>query len=232
VPPERKEDITVLRTTITAAGAAAALAVLTACGGPVQMGAAAVTGNGTISAATLSAQVANLTAAYRASHGRVSYQFPASRAPQQVLSWLVRFQVRDQLAARRGVTVTPAQAQRALAAARSQASQSGVDLTDLAVANGLPPDLLPALGRYQAIESAVVRQLDGGRMPTSQSGLQALGREFSREQCLAAKSLGIRINPQFGQLNYAQLAVVPAASTLSAPAGMPASQPQQPGPAC
>jgi hypothetical protein len=32
------------------------------------------------------------------------------------------------------------------------------------VANGLPPDLLPELGRYQAIESALVRKLDGGRL--------------------------------------------------------------------
>ena len=220
-----------LRTPITVAAAAAALAVLTACGGPVQMGAAAIAGNSGISATTLSDEVASLTAAQQASHGAVQFQFPASRVPQQVLSWLVRFRVRDQLAARRGITVPPGEAQRALAAAQAQARQSGVSLRDLAVANGLPPDMLPELGRYQAIEAEVVRQLDGGTMPSSQSGLQVLSREFNRQQCLAAKSLHITINPQFGQLNYTQLAVVPAASTLSAPAGG-ARLPAQPGPAC
>lgn len=221
-----------LRISITAAAAVAALALLTACGGTVQMGSAAIVGSNGISASTLNSEVANLNAAYQAAHGRIRYQFPPARVPQQVLSWLVRFRVRDQLAVRRGITVTPAESEQALAAARAQARQSGASLTDLAVANGLPPDLLPALGRYQAIETKLVRQLDGGKLPSSQAALQALGREFNLVQCRAAKSLSIRINPQYGQLSYAQLAVVPSASTLSAPAGVRASQPSQPAPAC
>lgn len=220
------------RIPIIAAAAGAALVLLTACGGTVQMGSAAIVGNSGISASTLNAQVSNLNAAYQAAHGRVRYQFPASRVPQQVLSWLVRFRVRDELAARRGITVTPAETQRALAAVRAQAAQSGASLRDLAVANGLPPDLLPALGRYQAIQDKLVTQLDGGKLPSSQSGLQALGQQFNRLQCQAAKSLRIRVNPQYGQLNYTQLAVVPATSTLSAPAGVRAHQAPQPAPAC
>lgn len=227
-----KEDATVLRIPITAAAAVAAAAVLTACGGPVQMGSAAIVGSDSISATTLNSQIANLKSAYEAGKGKIKYQFPASQVPQQVLSWLVRFQVRDRLAARRGITVTPGESQRALASAQAQARQGGASLTDLAVANGLPPDQLPALGRSQAIQAKLVAMLDGGKMPTSQSGLQALSRQFNREQCLAAKSLNIKINPQFGQLNYAQLAVVPPVSTLSAPAGARASQSPPPGPAC
>lgn len=221
-----------LRTPIIAAAGAAALALLTACGGTVQMGAVAIVGSHGISATTLNNEVANLNAAYQAAHGRVRYQFPAGRAPQQVLSWLVRFRVRDQLADRQGISVTTAESEQSLAAARSQAAQSGASLTDLAVANGLPPDLLPALGRYQAIENKLVDQLDGGTLPSSQAGLQTLSRQFNQAQCQAAKSLGIRVNPQYGQLNYTQLAVMPAASRLSAPAGMRASQAPHSAPAC
>jgi peptidyl-prolyl cis-trans isomerase SurA len=222
----------VLRTPIIAAAGAAALALLTACGGTVQMGSAAIVGSNGISAVTLNNEVANLNAAYQAAHGRVRYQFPPGRAPQQVLSWLLRFRVRDQLATRRHISVTTAESQHALAAARSQAAQSRASLTDLAVANGLPPDLLPALGRYQAIESKLVYQLDGGALPSSQAGLQTLSRQFDQVQCQAAKSLSIRVNPQYGQLNYTQLAVMPAVSTLSAPAGVPASQSTPAAPAC
>lgn len=197
--------------------AVAGLAALTACGGPVRMGSAAIVGSQSISAATLANEVSSLKGAYQASGGRIQLQFPVSQAPQQVLSWLVRFRVRDQLAARAGVSVSPGASQRALATARAQARQSSASLDDLAVANGLPPDMLSQLGRYQAIETAVLRQLDGGTMPTSNPALQALGKQFNREQCLAAKSLRIQINPQFGRMDYTQLSVVPAASTLSAP---------------
>ena len=97
------------------------------------------------------------------------------------------------------------------------------------MANGLPPDLLPQLSRYQAIELALVRRLNGGQLPTSQAALAILGRQLGAAQCRAAKSLAIRINPQFGRLDYGQLAVIPAVSGLSAPAGgapSPSAAPQ------
>jgi outer membrane murein-binding lipoprotein Lpp len=208
----------VRRTTITLIAAAAGVAVLAGCGGPVRMGSAAITGSHSISAATLSSEVSNLSSTYKAAKGKIQLQFPPSQVPQQVLSWLVRFRIRDQLAVRSGVSVTPAQIQRALDSVRAQARQSGTaSLADLAVANGLPPDMLPGLGRYQAIETAVINQLDGGTLPKSNAALQQLGSQFNKQQCLAAKSLHISINPQYGQLDYKQLAVVPATSTLSAP---------------
>jgi hypothetical protein len=222
----------VLRTSfrVTAGGLAGltALAALAACG-PVRMGSAAIMGGEGTSAATLTQQVSNLENAYHASHGRIQLQFPLSQAPQQVLSWLVRFRVRDEMAARNGITVTPAETQQARAAIAAQARSSGASLADLAVANGLPPDLLPQLGRYQAIENAVVRKLDGGTLPTSQSGLTTLSNKFNAEQCRAAKSLGIEINPQYGRVDYSQLTIIPAAPKLSAPQGgvpTPSPKPQ------
>ena len=218
-----------LRTSITVtAGMLAVLAGLTACG-PVQMGQAAITGDQGISTATLTNEVNNLQAAYRAGNGSVQLQFPLSQAPREVLSWLVRFRIREQMAARNGVTVTRADSEQARAGLEAQARQSRASLTDLAVANGLPPDLLPELGRYQAIQAALIRKLDGGTLPTSQSALQALSQQFNTFQCHAAKSLAIKVNPQFGQMDYGQLSVIPAAPTLSARQGgepTPSPKPQ------
>ena len=222
-----RRDVAVRRTSITvSAGILAALTALTACG-PVQMGSAAIVGDQGISASTLTSQVSNLKDAYNASKGSVQLQYPLSQAPQQVLGWLVRFRIRDRMAARNGITVTPAEAETAIRAIAAQARQNHVKLTDLAVANGLPPDLLPELGRYEAIQAALVRKLDGGTLPASQSGLNALSQKFGAIQCRAAKSLAIRVNPQFGRLDYNQLSIVPAALKLSAPqGGVPTASPK------
>jgi hypothetical protein len=177
------------------------------------MGSAAILGNERISATTLGNEVANLQQAYQANKSKIQLQFPLSQAPQQVLAWLVRFRVRDQMAVRNHVAVSDGQSQRALAAIAAQAGSAGIK--NLAVANGLPPDLLPALGRYEAIQNALVNKLDGGTLPKSTAAQQALGAVLNRRQCEAAKSLNILINPQFGRVDYNQLTVIPAASKLS-----------------
>ena len=200
--------------TLTAAALAAALA-LTACGN-VQLGAAAVTNTSRIPTATVSAEVNNLDAAYKADKAKVQLQFPASQMPQQVLSWLVRFRVREQMAARNHLTITRAETQSALASASAQAKQSGVTLTDLAVANGIPPDQINELGRYVAIQNQLLDRLDGGTLPTASAALQTLGNQFNTYQCRAAKSMGIRVNPQFGRLDYSQVSVIPALAKLAA----------------
>lgn len=225
------------------AAALAAGAVLTACG-QVKMGAAAVMSSSPrISASTLAAQVTNLNQGYLRYKGKVTLQYPVSQMPQQVLSWLVKFRVRDELAAVQGIRVTPAQVQRAMAQIRAQAQSSpgtAANLVPLAVANGLPPDQLTALARYQAIETALVNRLDGGKLPKSNTALQALGSQFNKAECQAAKNLDIRINPQYGRLNYAQYSIIPAPDTLSkaggpsvsaSPAASPSASPQL-KPAC
>jgi hypothetical protein len=215
----------VLRTpiTLTAAALAAALA-LTACG-TVRLGAAAVTNTSRIPTATLTAEVNNLDAAYKANKAKVQLQFPASQMPQEVLSWLLRFQVREKLAERNHLTITRAQVQQALASAAAQARQSGVTLTQLAVANGVPPDQLGELGRYVAIQNQLLARLDGGKLPTATSALQALGTQFDKSQCLAAKSMGIHVNPQFGQLDYSQISVIAAPNKLAAAPGTASPSP-------
>lgn len=209
--------------TLTAAALAAALA-LTACG-TVRLGAAAVTNTSRIPTATLTAEVNNLDAAYKANKAKVQLQFPASQMPQEVLSWLLRFQVREKLAERNHLTITRAQVQQALASAAAQARQSRVTLTQLAVANGVPPDQLGELGRYVAIQNQLLARLDGGKLPTATSALQALGTQFDKSQCLAAKSMGIHVNPQFGQLDYSQISVIAAPNKLAAAPGTASPSP-------
>jgi SurA N-terminal domain len=199
--------------------AAAVLVVglaLSACG---TLGAAAVTSNQRISSVDLSNEVNNLNAAYQADKKQIQLQFPASEMPQEVLSWLVKFQVGNQLAQREGITVTPEDVARELNAITTQIRQSGetATLTQVAVANGLPPDQLNALGRYQAIQAEALNRLDGGKLPSSSTAQQSLENQVDRSLCLAAKSLNIRINPQYGTFNYSDLSVVLAPTTLSKP---------------
>ena len=202
------------RLAVVAFGGCLALA---ACG-PVQLGAAAIVGGQRITTTALTNQVANLDNAYQAGHG-ITLAFPKSQMPQEVLGWLIRFQVREQLRTREGITITNGDIQRAVSAVAAQASQSGgAGLRTLAVENGLPPDLIATgLGRYLAIQNAFLARLDGGVTPTSAAQQQALSQQFNHAQCLAAKSLSIRINPQYGRLDYSQLGIVAAANTLSAP---------------
>ncbi len=224
-----------LRTSMKLGAAVAAAGLAAAACGPVQAGAAAVLGSQRISNATLAAQVSDLNSAYTRYRGKVQLQYPVAQMPQQALSWLVRFQVRDALAAQQKITVTPGDAQRALDQINAQIKQGGgtATLPQLAVANGLPPDLIGDLGRYQAIQNAVIAQLDGGKLPTQQSALQTLQTQFNTAQCLASKSLDIKINPQFGMLDYSQLSVVSAPPSLSAtpasapsPSASPSAKPQ------
>jgi len=215
----------VLRTpiTLTAAALAAALA-LSACG-TVRLGAAAVTNSSRIPTATLTAEVGNLDAAYKADKAKVQLQFPASQMPQEVLSWLLRFRVREKMAERNHLTITRSQVQQALASAAAQAKQSRVTLTELAVANGVPPDQLAQLGRYVAIQNQLLNRLDGGKLPTASGALQTLGNQFNKSQCRAAKSMGIHVNPQFGQLDYSQVSVVAAPKKLAAGPGTASPSP-------
>jgi hypothetical protein len=205
------------RTPMKLAAVMLAVGVAAAACGSVKLGAAAITSSQRISTTTLSNQVADLNTAYQAHKSEIQLQYPVSQMPQQVLSWLVRFQVRDAMAAQHGITVTPTQAEQALVSIAASVRQSGSNATlpEVAVANGLPPDLLDELGRYQSIETQLLNRLDGGKLPSSTSGQQALENQFNKSQCQAAKSLNIQVNPQFGALDYSTFSVVLTPSGLS-----------------
>lgn len=201
---------------MTAAAAAACVAV-SACGS-VQMGAAALTGGNRISSANLSAEVSNLKSAYQADQAKgVTPQRPSGQESQQVLTWLITFRIYDDIAAQRHINVTPAQEARQLSALGAAATQSKVTVPEYVSAGGaLPPDLVPQLSRYFAILTALENQITGGTTPTTQAEQSHVQTVVLHDQCLASKSLGVTVNPQFGQFDYNSYTVVPAPPTLAA----------------
>ncbi|MDR2987933.1 MAG: hypothetical protein LBV34_24150 [Nocardiopsaceae bacterium] len=216
-----------------AAAAAAGTLAVAACG-QTQLGAAALYSNHRISTATLANEVANLNAGFEADKHKLQIQYTKADMPRQVLSWMLRFATTDQIAKRTGITVTPAEAQKQLNDEKARAGQAGDTLEQAAVINGLPPDLLPQLGRWIAIQLKLQDRLDNGGAPTPPAPQRVLQLKVTRVQCLAAKSLNIKVNPQYGAYDYRQFLVVPTTSKLAAaPGKKPATQaPPQLTPKC
>ena len=222
-----RRDRTVLRTSIRRSQAAKLAVVvlggcvaLAACG-PVQLGAAAIVGGQRITTSTLTTEVSNLNQAYLSSKPKVTLGFSSSKMPQEVLSWLIIFRVGDRLASREHITVTATQVQGAINSLSAELKSSGGGtLRTAAISHGIPPNLISTdFATYEATQNALIVQLSHGQ--TSQTAQQAVETEFNHEECVAAKSLKIKISPQFGRLDYSQFSVVPVANTLSAPEPSP-----------
>ena len=193
--------------------------VLAGCA-PVKFGSAAIVGNQSITIATLDTDATNLS--QNAKPFASLFKLSQAEATQDTLTWLIRFQVNEQLAQREGITISLGQAQAALAQiyaeAKTNAASQGVSnasLNLILVNAGIPPSLYKEVGRYAAIDNLYEAMVNGGKLPTSQSASNAAGAKLAHAQCLAAKSLKIQVNPQFGRLNYSSYQVVPAASTVT-----------------
>src|ERR1700749_3384652 len=95
---------------------------------PLKMGSAAVVGDQRISVATLGPEVTNLNQAASQYPGLISLS--PVQATQATLTWLIRYQINDELARQAGISVTTAQATAALASAyasaKSAAEQQGL----------------------------------------------------------------------------------------------------------
>jgi SurA N-terminal domain len=213
------------RTRAAACGVAAASAcvVLAACS-PVKVGAAAIVGDQRITTSALDTQVSNLQTAAKPYGSEISLS--AADMPAAVLSWLIRFQVSDQVAANAGISLSAAQVQAGIANINSQASsaasQDGLSSPQAALLDaGISPQMLPDLGRYQAQELAFAELANGGKLPTTTAEGNTVDAKLTKAQCTAAKSLNIQVSPQFGRLDYTQLSVVPTPNTLSQPPGTP-----------
>jgi hypothetical protein len=214
---------------LAAAVLAGGLAVA-GCGTSLQLGAAATTSQGRVTSVSLTNQVANLTTAYAADkHKGITPQHPTG-LPQSVLTWLLTFQIWNRLAQQHFIQITPAQVQAQLKSLSSTASQQGVTVpVYVSAAGAVPPDLLPQIGRYFAILQAFQERLDGGHAPTATARQAALQNRVAHAQCLAAKSLGIQVNPQYGDFDYTTFAVVAVPATLSAnggPSAKPSAKPR------
>jgi hypothetical protein len=207
---------------VLGAGTVALLA--TGCA-PVKMGAAAIVGDQRVTIATLDTEVNGLSQAAKKYPGVV--RLNQAQMTQQTLTWLVRFKITEELARKAGITVTNGQGQQALAqiyaSAKNDARAAGlnnVTLDEVLAVNGISPNLSGEVGRYQATYNQFAENANGGKIPTPNSAqATAVNNQFSHAECLAAKSLKIQVNPQFGQMNYAQFLVVPARATVSRPQG-------------
>ncbi|HLK74306.1 MAG TPA: hypothetical protein VKU77_11750 [Streptosporangiaceae bacterium] len=206
---------------------------------PLKMGAAAVVGNERISIATLDSQVTNLSQA-AAKYPRVDTMTAAQRT-QATLTWLIRYQITEELARQQGITISPAQGASALSAALTQAEAAAaaqglpnVNQELILAASGIPPDTSAELGRYEAISNQYLKLANGGTIPASGSAAAtAATNKLSHAECLAAKALNISVNPQFGQLDYAAVQIVAAPVTVTRTAGPTASaSPVATAPAC
>ncbi len=193
-----------------------ACALLAACS-PVQAGAAAIVGDQRITTSALDTQVSNLQAAVKP-YGS-SLPITTAQMPSEVLSWMIRFEVTDQVAAANGINVTDAQGQAGYNSLSAVAAQNGFKSTaELLVANGVPPQMFQQVGRWEAQQDAFARKQNGGKEPTTTAEQNAFATAYNKAQCQAAKSLNIKVSPQFGRLDYTRLSVVAAPDTLSRPA--------------
>jgi hypothetical protein len=206
------------RAAVLAAGLGAC-ALLAACS-PVQAGAAAIVGDQRITVSSLDTQVSNLQTAAKP-YG-TSLQITTAEMPAAVLSWMIRFQVMDEVAAANGIDVTDSQAQAGYNSLSSVASQNGFTGTgELLIANGVPPQMFGQVGRWEAQQDAFARKQNGGKEPTTTAEQNAFTTAINKAQCEAGKSLNIKVSPQFGRVDYTQFSVVAAPDTLSRPAGVP-----------
>jgi hypothetical protein len=213
-----RRNVVVPRTSIKLAAAVLTVGLAVSACGSTRLGAAAITSNDRITTGTLTAQVANLNSAYSADQAKgLKPQRPQSQAAQQVLTWLILFDVYNRMAAQHGIMVSLADQQKAESAYVAEAKANNLSVDEYWSAGGaLPPDLLPQLYQAAAIEGALASKIDGGKTPKTTAGQSAVSSTISHYQCLAAKSLGINVNPQFGVYDYNAFDVVLTPPTLAA----------------
>jgi hypothetical protein len=209
------------RVAVLGAAGLGACAVLAACS-PVQAGAAAIVGDQRITTSAVDTQVSNLQVAAEPYGSAI--QLTTAQMPQAVLSWLIRFEIMNEVAASNDITVTAADAATGLAGLSALATQNGYSSTsELLIANGVAPQMFPQVGKWEAQQDAFAKQGNGGKEPATTAEQNAFTASIDKAQCSAATTLDIKVNPQYGRFDYAtsSFSVVAAPNTLSQPAGTP-----------
>jgi hypothetical protein len=220
-------------------GVAAFCLAAAACS-PVKLGAAAIVGNQRITIAALDTEVTNLSQA--AAKYPTAVNLNASQRTQATLTWLIRYQITEELARQQGITISAAQGQNALnqavQGAIASAAQQGLTnatQTLILAASGIPPNTSDELGRYEAISNQYLTMANGGSVPASGSAAATTAaNKLNHAECLAAKALNIQVNPQFGALDFTQYQIVDGPVTVTRAQG-PVKAPSSPpatAPAC
>jgi len=217
----------------------AALCLAAAACAPVKLGAAAIVGNQRITIAALDTEVTNLSQA--AAQYPTQVNLNASQRTQATLTWLIRYQVTEELARQQGITVSTAQGETALnqavKGAEASAEQQGLTnptQTLILAASGIPPNTYTELGRYEAISNQYLAKANGGTLPaTGSAAATAASNKLNQAECQAAKALNISVNPQFGQLDYNGYQIVAAPVTVTRAQGpVKTASPVATAPAC
>jgi hypothetical protein len=208
-----------------AVAAAGACALLAACS-PVKMGAAAIVGNDRITTTALDTQVSNLQQSGHPSQIPAAALIPAADLPKAVLGWMISFAVRNKTANDAGIQVSQTQIQTALTELQQSVEQSaGTSLTrDQALGLlGVPPDMAQQFGQWYAQEREFFTVKNGGTYPATQAAQTTANNELVTADCQSAKTLGVQVNPQYGQLAFQSAnsiyAIIAGNDTLSRPAG-------------
>ncbi|MBB5962734.1 SurA N-terminal domain-containing protein [Planomonospora venezuelensis] len=170
----------------------AAGAALTACS-PLQAGAAAIVGDQRISTSELSADVREYEKVMTeagVSAGQLQLQ---GSIPQALLGSKIFISQLDQLGARDGVAVTPAEIEALIAQVLQQ--QQGATKEQLAINNAVPPSELNALVRASIVQQKLMAKYGAGQDQASQ---QAAAQKLAQE---AQAAFPITRNPRYGEPN-------------------------------
>ena len=190
---------------------------------PGPMGAAAIVGKQRITQSTLDTQVANFNHAAAKYPGQVTVK--SADVPKAVLSAMINFAIEDRVAGQAGITVSNALVQQMTTSAQSQLSQQYGNAELGLLNNGIPPQMLTDLGRYEAQVYTFELRANGGTIPSTSAEQAKVSSVQSKAVCTAAKSLNVQVNPQYGRFDYSQYTVVPGPDLLSPTEGTPAPAP-------
>ncbi|MEY9859846.1 hypothetical protein ABH935_005480 [Catenulispora sp. GAS73] len=232
-------------------GGAVALAT-SACGGPMQAGAAAVVQGQRTTDATVQDQVASIVSLVQHNNlqqGDITDAQRASLAKAQI-SLLVQQAVWQRVADDHGVTVTAADdaKEHASLVEQARASLGGAQFTgsdDEAVAladaesqssSGLAPSTVPIYTHVQSLVTAVIDD-QAGKLhvnPNDQNSLPALQAAILPMLSKAATEINVKISPRYGSFDPATRQIVAAQASWIRPtaaqiaAAAAAQQQQQP----
>jgi hypothetical protein len=199
----------VLKTGALVVGAAVAL---TACGGPVKMGAAAILGDRRITTGTLDQTVIDWQKQFVRDPTAARLQQQAQQEGRQLpadpdsparsaLIQLIGFQIWDELAREQHVSVSPTEIDQIIA---TNGGEKAIEVQTLA--GGLPVSHTHDLVRAFAIRSKLLQRF--GVVPNAQNqvdqqALQQASEKLDAAQGRAVRALKIKVNPRYGSFDPA-----------------------------
>jgi hypothetical protein len=185
----------------------AVTAALTACGSPVQAGAAATLNDSTISSSELNSAVASwqhLLKANPRAREQLQLAFPDSEQ-RSVLSNLIQIKIGEQTAKDAGLTITPAEIDDVVNKLSQGQGQEAFDLGAMTI--GIPPESSRDFAELVAIENklGVGEATDDARVAKVKGALVQ-----------TAKNMDIKVNPRFGSFDPNNFSLSAASTKLSA----------------